>query len=114
MNLRIGMAVVGGILAAIFPLAALTTGWEAAQQAVLVGMLFRVGLLLLATALAWPQLQSLAKRVRGIFGWALLAVVLTLVLRPKLLPLAMLLATLVVVVHYGFRWGSVYFSQRER
>jgi hypothetical protein len=97
----------------IYPLAMISAGWTAANQAVVVSLLFRCGLLMLATALALPQLRAIARRMSSFVGWVLIAVALIIVVRPRLVPLAIGAGLLAIAIHFGLRFGSDFLSKRR-
>jgi hypothetical protein len=89
MNLRAAMAIAGACLAAIFPLAIWVSGWTRANEQGGILIAFRIGVLLLATALAWPQLRTIGRRF-PVAVWALLAGLLLLAAaRPRWIPVAL-------------------------
>ncbi len=81
-------------------------GWTVARQSGAAAIGFRVGILLLATALAWPQLASIGRKLPSVLWAALGGLLLLAAARPKLIPMALTVGALIVAVHYVLRWGS--------
>jgi hypothetical protein len=75
-------------------------------NAFLIGVLARVGILLATVWLAWPILERHAGRLPAILIATLLGLVLFIAIRPRLLPLALAVAVLLLVVHFGLRFLS--------
>ena len=111
MNQRAAMALIGACLVLIFPLALISVGWQAAQQSALIGIAFRTGMLLLVTALAWPQLQQIGRRLSATWVWLVAALALIVAIRPRLIPLALGLGLLAAIIHFGIRFGAEFWGR---
>ncbi len=74
--------------------------------AYLTGILSRVGIVLLTIFLAWPTLEKNAERIPAFLTGAVLLGLLFFAIRPKLLPLILVLVVAVSVVHFGLRFVS--------
>ncbi len=104
MKQRSLLAIAGTLLIAIFVAVAFGDGWQGASHSFFASASARAGLVMLALALAWPQLVPLWKRFPPWFwGTVLLALVIVL-LRPRLLLLAMGLVLAVAAIHGGIGW----------
>ncbi len=67
------------------------------------GLMVRLGIVLLTIYLAWPSLAKLSGRVPHIVMGTLLAGLAFFVIRPKLLPLIAAAVVLTLGIHFGLR-----------
>lgn len=100
------LAVAGTLLIAVFFTVAFGNGWHGASHSFFASACARAGLVMLALALAWPQLLPLWRKFPPWF-WGTVALALVIVLlRPKLIFLAIGLVLAVTAIHGGMRWMS--------
>ena len=112
MNQRLVLALAGAILIVMYFVIAVQSGWNGARESFFANICARAGLVTLAAALAWPQLTPLGRRFPlwfwGTIGLALLIVVI----RPRLVVLAVALVVIVSVAHGGIRWISKFLREK--
>lgn len=77
------------------------------DNAVFLGVCSKVGIVLLTIALAWPSLEGLMTRTPTIVNGVLLAALVFIAIRPRLMPLLIGGVLITLVVHFGLRFASL-------
>ncbi len=100
-RITLGLIAVGMLLTAL--LTYLRSGFTD-ENALLLGVCSKVGIVLLTIFLAWPGLEKTLRKSPTLVNGMLLAALIFLAIRPRLLPL--ILGGLVVglFVHFGLRF----------
>jgi hypothetical protein len=105
MSLRHSIGIVGAALLAIAVSILIWKGLDEAAN-IWVGMSMRLGVVLIATWMAWPSLAPTLARVPWFLWGGGLVVLAIIVIRPRLLPVAAALVAVVIAVHFGLRWAA--------
>ena len=82
------------------------TAWAATASLFWLGVLVRLGTLLMTLFLAWPVLSRIRHRLPALAMAIGLGLLLLLVVRPRVVPLAAGLAVAGIIVHFGLRLTS--------
>jgi len=103
---RITLAILGTLMVLMATFTYFTAGITD-DNAVFLGICSKVGIVLLTIALAWPSLQGLMTRTPTIVNGIVLAALIFIAIRPRLMPLLVGGVLLTLVVHFGLRFASV-------
>ena len=76
------------------------------QNAFLVGVCSKVGLVLLTIFVAWPSLDGFVNRAPALVNGMILAALIFVAIRPRLFPLIIAFLVITLVVHIGLRFAS--------
>jgi Na+/melibiose symporter-like transporter len=84
------------------------------SNAFLVGASSKVGLVLLTIFLAWPTLEKSLSKAPALVNGMLLAALIFIAIRPRLLPLIVAGVVITLVVHFGLRFVSTRLENNGR
>ncbi len=104
MTQRTLLAIAGFALVLVFVFSAMKTGWQGASNAFFAAACGRVGLVVLAAALAWPQLIPLVRKFPPWFWGTILVAGVVIAVRPKLFLVAIGLVVAAVAIQGGIGW----------
>lgn len=102
---RIALGIIGFVML-LTALATYFTRGLTEDNAFFVGVCSKVGTVLLTIFLAWPALEKMIDKMPGMVNGLLLATVIFIAIRPRLLPLFVGLIFITLVVHFGLRFAS--------
>jgi hypothetical protein len=109
MKPRLLLTLVGAGLVLVYVAIGIQAGWGAANRSFWGASCARAGLVALAAALAWPQLESIARRLPP-WVWAVVGLVgLVVIAYPRLIFVGLALVLAVIALNRGLQWVRRHF-----
>ena len=109
--------VILGCLGALMVISAMVTYFVVGlteDNAFLLGVCSKVGLVLLTIFVAWPSLDGMIERAPVLVNGMMLAALIFIAIRPRLFPLIIAFLIITLVVHFGFRFASTRMQGRRK
>ena len=102
---RYALGVIGGIMLVVAMVTYFAVGLTE-DNAFIVGVCSKVGLVLLTIFLAWPAFQKPIEKAPAFVNLLLLGILIAAAVKPRLLLIALVLTVVGLAIHFGFRYAS--------